>query len=598
MSRRPSLLSCFSPWRGEDGLPQHDDAGCRGLPHPQLKNAQHVPHCNNSNNKPEAAPRAVAETTEAPSGGSRDSPVEEGALDLLVLCGSAPSLSEPHHPRSGAPEEGSRAAHLRLVAPEDLVCDMQLGRLLGCGPTSSVHKGMWQGAKVACKFMVVPELTPAINEALTTLLNQSLSHPYLLQYYLARATRLTPQLLASLDLLDALPAAGDAGPSPCRRGRSNSCMGVGAHAHGAAAAAAAAAEAIGAGIALSASGFTSGMPSAGICVPAARDGCCGWQSPSRATAHAQLSGLSCIDLLDHSCNNSVYGSDPRATRHYAAAAASSSSSTGVLPQSGSSIPCVDSFADLDSSIVDGECEEDNASSLRDLARVVRYLRATPGHYLIMLVPEHCCMGDVRHAIRQGVFGASHRWSAGVGQRAALRTAREVVLALCHLHSLGHSHGRVCAANVLMSESHLDKRGFCVKVSDSRLSPAVPPPASNKVSYGCGVPLHVGPADVAAAGMPAASPADDIRSVGVLLYEMLTATHLDLQAVGMASGTGLAWPPGIHPDIMALVSRCVAHQADKRPNAAQLAAEMLRVDARMRGGATHLQHPDGGSSAPY
>ena len=136
MSRRPSLLSCFVPWRGVDG-PQPEPGS---LLDAQL-NAKHacsLATTRTASCKPEAAPRAVAETTEAPS--LNGEPLaEEGALDLLVLCGSAMSQSAPHSLR--APEEGCRSAHLRVVAPEDLVRDMQLGRLLGCGPTSSVHKG-------------------------------------------------------------------------------------------------------------------------------------------------------------------------------------------------------------------------------------------------------------------------------------------------------------------------------------------------------------------------------------------------------------------------------------------------------------------------
>lgn len=38
-----------------------------------------------------------------------------------------------------------------------------------------------QGAKVAVKFLVVPSLTANVLEGFRALLNQSLSHPYLLQ---------------------------------------------------------------------------------------------------------------------------------------------------------------------------------------------------------------------------------------------------------------------------------------------------------------------------------------------------------------------------------------------------------------------------------
>lgn len=72
-------------------------------------------------------------------------------------------------------------------------------------------------------------------------------------------------------------------------------------------------------------------------------------------------------------------------------------------------------------------------------------------------------GDLRRAVRGRCFADCPRRSAHLGLRAAVYTAREVALGMLHLHSVGGHHGNLTPLNVLLLESHTDRRGFVAKV---------------------------------------------------------------------------------------------------------------------------------------
>ncbi len=79
-------------------------------------------------------------------------------------------------------------------------------------------------------------------------------------------------------------------------------------------------------------------------------------------------------------------------------------------------------------------------------------------------------GDLRRAVRGRCFAERPRWSAHLGLRAALCTAREVALGMQHLHGVGGHHGNLTAPNVLLLESHTDRRGFVAKVRKACIDP--------------------------------------------------------------------------------------------------------------------------------
>ena len=69
-----------------------------------------------------------------------------------------------------------------------------------------------------------------------------------------------------------------------------------------------------------------------------------------------------------------------------------------------------------------------------------------------------------YVIHRNVFKPGKFWSRRVAVRALLRTAREVAAGMAHLHSQKVVHGDLAPANVLLSGTNIDRRGFTVKAS--------------------------------------------------------------------------------------------------------------------------------------
>ncbi|KXZ42215.1 hypothetical protein GPECTOR_180g251 [Gonium pectorale] len=212
-----------------------------------------------------------------------------------------------------------------------------------------------------------------------------------------------------------------------------------------------------------------------------------------------------------------------------------------------------------------------AAALRpvECKSVLRQLGAAPGKYVVQIVSEWCDEGTLHAAIRGGVFrpappARSRTWAL----RALLRTAKEVALGMCHLHSLGVIHGDLKPGNVLLKSSRVDSRGFVAKVADFGLSRLLRGPGEQYVAteQWATVPYMAG--EYLDNRLCKSS---DVYSFGVLLWQMYTgkkpfSEHLEAQvAVGVMLGTlSLEWPAGMPPPLLRLGQQCCRHEPEGRP----------------------------------
>ena len=151
----------------------------------------------------------------------------------------------------------------------------------------------------------------------------------------------------------------------------------------------------------------------------------------------------------------------------------------------------------------------------------------------------------------------------------LHVAIPVADALAHAHAAGVVHRDVKTTNVLVSVDGSPR------VADFGLSLAAE--AAPEPRLGAGSPYSMSPQQWAGG---AASPADDVYSFGVLLYELLSGYPPFYPDIDAAKVRSQPAPPlvGRYPvaeDVAALVHRCLDKDAAARPSMAEIAAA-LRV----------------------
>lgn len=104
-----------------------------------------------------------------------------------------------------------------------------------------------------------------------------------------------------------------------------------------------------------------------------------------------------------------------------------------------------------------------------LPPVLTQLGAKPGQYLVSVVMEYCDGGNLRQAIKRGVFRTGPGRTAHDALLALVRTAKEIAQGMCHLHHSHVLHLDLRPDNVLLKSSGQDGRGFVAKVADFGLA---------------------------------------------------------------------------------------------------------------------------------
>ncbi|MBK9978512.1 MAG: protein kinase [Gemmatimonadetes bacterium] len=162
---------------------------------------------------------------------------------------------------------------------------------------------------------------------------------------------------------------------------------------------------------------------------------------------------------------------------------------------------------------------------------------------------------------------------------AVRLLREVASALAYAHRQGVVHRDIKPENILLTDSHAVITDFGVAKA---LSNATIDGSSGLTSMGIaiGTPAYMSPEQ--ASGDPSTDHRTDIYAFGLIAYELLTGhppfAARSAQAMIAAHMTESPEPvtsrrPALPPALAALVMRCLAKDAELRP---QTAVELLRA----------------------
>ncbi|KAG2495018.1 hypothetical protein HYH03_006950 [Edaphochlamys debaryana] len=191
------------------------------------------------------------------------------------------------------------------------------------------------------------------------------------------------------------------------------------------------------------------------------------------------------------------------------------------------------------------------------------------HKVLVDLKEHADKGTLRSAIQGGMFAPREGWSLRVARRALLRTASEMARGMLHLHDVGLVHADLKPANVLLSNSPLDRRGCTAKVTDFGLSHVIPPNENSIRTDSWGSVAYMSPEAFAGS----LSRAADVWAFGVILHEMLTGQRPfeglkapDAIQIIRNSPTPLTWPPNLpmSSGIVHLGRACLHRDPAQRP----------------------------------
>ncbi|PNW71316.1 hypothetical protein CHLRE_16g649100v5 [Chlamydomonas reinhardtii] len=203
-----------------------------------------------------------------------------------------------------------------------------------------------------------------------------------------------------------------------------------------------------------------------------------------------------------------------------------------------------------------------------------------------IIMEYCDRGSLSRALAAMRFHefvetqGYVRWDAW----ACLQTLKEVTKALMFLHENRILHGDLKAANVLLSSSETDRRGFVAKVSDFGLSRVLAGNRKEIKTQTFGTVTHM-PPELLSKGI--LSPSADVYAMGVLLWEAYSGDRVFKQLsdseVILAVVTRKArpqFPPDTPHRLKYLAERCWAELAEVRPSLQQLYNELENLQLQL------------------
>ena len=158
---------------------------------------------------------------------------------------------------------------------------------------------------------------------------------------------------------------------------------------------------------------------------------------------------------------------------------------------------------------------------------------------------------------------------------AVRIAATAADVLAVAHRRGVVHRDLTARNVMVSPDGIKIIDFGLATAALSSGDTGEQPA---VSRGAGLPSHPKTAF--------ARPADDVYTLGVLLYEMLTgrspyppaiaAVIVAAGRVGHLAPTPVLAIPGLPPELRDLVRACMAKRPEDRPRSVRVALDLWRI----------------------
>ncbi|KAF6263742.1 kinase-like domain-containing protein [Scenedesmus sp. NREL 46B-D3] len=255
----------------------------------------------------------------------------------------------------------------------------------------------------------------------------------------------------------------------------------------------------------------------------------------------------------------------------------------------------------------------------------------PGSRVCWMLFEYCDKGVLGDGVLRGWFRT--RPSATLGAphlRVIGLTALEIAVAMHYLHGQGIMHGDLCGGNVMLAKSATSPHGFTAKVGDFGLArinrdgaaAACAAGSSGAAAGGAQHPVdqrlgsneygtitHMSP-EVLLDGGAAFTPAADVYSWGVLLWEMLTGSRA---YAGMAAPAvvcqvavlkrGLAIPKNLPAAVEDLLRRALSPEPEVRPSFAEIVTALTQfvqqsraVDWEQWQAAVEAAHAEGRATA--
>ena len=168
---------------------------------------------------------------------------------------------------------------------------------------------------------------------------------------------------------------------------------------------------------------------------------------------------------------------------------------------------------------------------------------------------------------------------------AVRLATEITEALAYAHAHGVVHRDVKPENVMLSGGHaiVVDFGIAKAVGDARGGTET----ITREGMSLGTPLYMAPEQAAGEAVDAKG---DVYAVGVMLFEMIASAPpftggwqqvlMDKMTKDAPSLAERA--PSASPKLVALVDRCLAREAARRPDASSLLVELQELAAREAG----------------
>ncbi|KAI8463485.1 MAG: kinase-like domain-containing protein [Monoraphidium minutum] len=207
----------------------------------------------------------------------------------------------------------------------------------------------------------------------------------------------------------------------------------------------------------------------------------------------------------------------------------------------------------------------------------------------LIVMELCDRGSLRDAVRRGAFHrrVRHDEALSVDADSVVEVLLDVASSLQYLHDRANLvHGDVKLDNVLLKSDASTPLGFVPKLSDFGLTKVLSPDARRRVInlVGAGTVTHLAP-ELLIRGSEI-TPAVDVFSFGILMFELFAATqpYAGLSRDAIIAGVlhrdlRPTFPPGTPPPFAALAAACWARAPAARPGFAEVILALRQMRGR-------------------